>query len=95
MDKEKVIKGLECCSIPQGHCGKCPYETEDSITECTSELAKDAIALLKEQKAKTVDIFYNNGSCKDGKCPTCHMVVSDTLYPKYCGYCGQKLNWND
>ena len=49
---EKVIKGLECCSVPEGHCGKCPYETDGYVAECTSALARDALALLKEQEAK-------------------------------------------
>ena len=49
MDKEKVIKGLECCSVPEGYCVKCPYETDGYVAECTSALARDALALIKEQ----------------------------------------------
>ena len=58
MDMEKVIKALELCiekhqccmESPEQHC---PYEHwlgeyEDSFYECTSMLAKDALALLKE-----------------------------------------------
>lgn len=48
-DREKVIKGLECCSVPEGHCENCPYETDGYVAECTSALARDAIAMLKEQ----------------------------------------------
>ena len=57
-DREKVIKALELCiekhqccmESPEQHC---PYEHwlgeyEDSFYECTSMLAKDALALLKE-----------------------------------------------
>lgn len=55
MDKEKVIKGLECCCahIVGMSCGNCPYDEqreEDGICDCTSELAYDALALLKEQE---------------------------------------------
>ena len=49
LDRANVIKGLECCSVSEGHCEKCPYETEGYVSECTSALARDAIALLKEQ----------------------------------------------
>ena len=87
MDREKVIKGLECCSIPQGRCRKCPYETEGFVAECTSELAKDALALLKEQEAKQAikQIYhvmmnrdYENPvevTRYDWLCPTCKSLL--------------------
>ena len=58
IDREKkVIKGLECCSVTEGYCWKCPYETDGYFAECTSALARDALALLKEQEATNVDAF--------------------------------------
>ena len=56
MDREKVIKGLECCCehIKGMNCDHCPYDEEQieigQINQCTSALAYDALALLKEQK---------------------------------------------
>lgn len=56
MDKrEKVIKGLECCA----ECGKCksecPYDGKnDSTYGCTTQLAKDALALLKAQEPRVM-----------------------------------------
>ena len=60
MDKrEKVIKGLECCTkkacIYKDTEKECPYselcgEYEDSFEDCTTALAKDALALLKAQE---------------------------------------------
>ena len=61
VDREKVIKALKMC-IQKSKCymdrpdEKCPYNDwigkyEDSYYECTSLLAKDALALLKEQDA--------------------------------------------
>ena len=53
---EKVINGLECCCqhiIGKG-CGNCPYndfETDTDPSECFSELAYDALELMKEYKA--------------------------------------------
>lgn len=47
---EKVLKGLECCAECQRCAGNCPYDDDDDNCEkCTSELAKDALELLKEQ----------------------------------------------
>ena len=49
-DKEKVLKGLECCSDRIGkRCRSvCPYHERNY---CESELAADALELLKEQEA--------------------------------------------
>ena len=64
-DREKVNKGLECCSTPGGNCAICPYEIVEGFAECTSALAKDALALLKEQE--TSNLY---------KCPNCGTWVS-------------------
>ena len=51
MDREKVIKGLECCSADGEICPlECPYY----FGPCYgfSVLMKDAIVLLKEQDAE-------------------------------------------
>ena len=56
MDREKVMRGLECCCthIVGMSCGNCPYEIEqredDGSSDCTSVLAYDALAMLKEQE---------------------------------------------
>ena len=44
-DREKVIKGLEICS-EYDLCKDCPYRGCE--TECGAMIAKDALALLKE-----------------------------------------------
>ena len=46
IDKNKVIKGLECCYL-KASCAKCPY---DGYGQCVTSVAADAIALLKEQE---------------------------------------------
>jgi hypothetical protein len=62
-DREKVIKGFECCHVmvhdlgpDKTSCGICPYkdiQTEEQIDlggiECIAVLHDDALALLKEQ----------------------------------------------
>lgn len=52
IDREKVIRGLECCEHPyEKKCDACPYilYTPDSM-ECTAYLSKDALELLREQQ---------------------------------------------
>ena len=53
-DRDKVIKGLENCSIQNDFgCQGCPYlESRKQYGHewCTTELAQDALALLKEYK---------------------------------------------
>lgn len=48
-DREKVIKGLECCikrdPDDKTRCGECPYEGA-----CLNRLKSDALALLKAQE---------------------------------------------
>ena len=57
-DREKVINGLECCCehIQGMNCDHCPYDEEQieigQINQCTSALAYDALALLKEQQER-------------------------------------------
>ena len=63
-DREKVIKGFECCHVmvhdlgpDKTSCGICPYknvQTEEQINlgviECIAVLHDDALAMLKEQE---------------------------------------------
>ena len=51
MDREKVIKGLECCQQGFDCAEDCPYlmDCNDLMKPMFIELAKDALALLKEQ----------------------------------------------
>ena len=50
MDREQIIKALECCC--DGWCIRdgCPLhkDEDDNINKCTSELSKNALSLIKE-----------------------------------------------
>jgi len=46
-DPEKVKAGLDCCSVPGGKCGKCPYHGEK--INCTTKLSAEARELLMAQ----------------------------------------------
>jgi len=56
-DREKVIKGLECCE-KANNCGNCPYDGE--CAKRGFALTRDAIVLLREQEPEIV-------RCKDCK----------------------------
>ena len=47
-DLEKVIQALEECTKYEYHCDKCPYKPTDDETDCSMELTRDALKLLKE-----------------------------------------------
>ena len=53
-DREKVIKGLECCTSGEFCLSDCPYFKEVAMTDgrCITALQADALALLKEQEAR-------------------------------------------
>lgn len=55
IDREKVIKGLDCCSSLDNNCADCPYNYDGDMSEneCLRlKLIPDALALLKEQAAE-------------------------------------------
>ena len=73
MHREKVIKGLEICNnrIPgKYNCNECPYEIDGNY--CEINLTKDALALLKEQEAISVDVCGHISTVKYGCCPKCN-----------------------
>lgn len=50
-DREKVIRGLECCaSMDARACDKCPYTKCSLDRYCFGRMAADALALLKAQE---------------------------------------------
>lgn len=54
-DREKIIKGLECCikrdPDDKTRCGECPYEGA-----CLNRLKLDALALLKAQEPRVITL---------------------------------------
>ena len=103
MDREKVIKGLERCKLyNKVNCDKCPYDYNgrgNGKSECTAELAEDALALLKEQEAKTGtwiektdymgDTYYDCSVCGES-----WTTIDGTPWQNgmnYCPHCGAKM----
>jgi hypothetical protein len=75
MDREKVIKGLECCTkkvcIYKDIEKECPYlelcgDYGDAFEDCTTALAKDALALLKAQEPRVMTWEEAQTNVQDG-----------------------------
>lgn len=70
VDREKVIKGLECCTTGTGCISDCPYFKEFPMTDgrCIIALQADALALLKEQETEIrqlrLALDIAKGTCK-------------------------------
>ena len=60
IDREKVIKGLECCTDYCDEETGCPYYGDGEAFECEERLRKDAIALLKAQTARVMTLSEMN-----------------------------------
>lgn len=53
IEREKVIKGLECCLHPFDlACEECPYHDPDGTGSICEQLEKDALELLTGQEPK-------------------------------------------
>lgn len=99
-DREQIIKGLECCLKESDHlysnpCNGCPYEGQ----ECIDRLKADALAMLKEQEAKTghwiekedynLDTYYDCSVCGES-----WTMIDGTPWENgmnYCPHCGAKM----
>lgn len=100
-DREKVIKGLECClNVQSGWkdavyvCPVCLYGKDDGFP-CVVPLMEDAIALLKAQEPVLDDkgVYH----CVDCRHPVGYINSGGVLFPHcfYCPKCGRAVKWND
>ena len=59
-DREKVIKGLECCAmqnvIDLPDCEHCPYKDDSGTCTTQTQLFQDAIELLKAQEPRVLTL---------------------------------------
>ena len=82
-DREKVIKGLECCSKGDcADCDNCTYHGIQTDVPCESTLMRDALALLKAQVPRVMEfddvvggdecwLEAINGACGYADCYAC------------------------
>ena len=50
IDREKVIKGLECCTDQRKSCTDCPYYSDEEICTAVFPMMEDALVLLKSDQ---------------------------------------------
>ena len=93
MDREKVIKGV--------HDARRYFEDREWVDKSVGvhiDAMNDALALLKEQEAKTVEsiqISRNFYAELTGYCPSCKRPLKNQFNNKFCGNCGQAVKWDD
>ena len=90
-DREKVLRGLECCIDPlKARCPECPYYPcydEDTTSE---KLLADALVLLKGQKP--VKVVRRIEETEWNVCINCGGHIISKW--KWCPYCGRKVKWD-
>lgn len=62
-------------------------------------IAKSALALLKEQEAETVESIQMDRSDKwgvdlTGYCPSCKRPLKSRFNQRFCGECGRAVKWD-
>lgn len=71
-DRDKAIRGLECCMVGDGHspkCEICPYATVgDDTCQTMDALFSDALALLKAQEQRHRLEVHNIGNVDMPEC---------------------------
>jgi rubrerythrin len=94
-DREKVIKGLKCCSEIKEKCDDCPYS---GVLRCMMVLKRDALELLKAQDETRLIYHYSRPNVYADlwlHCEKCGEKVDNKWRPKYCPGCGRAVKWND
>lgn len=107
-DREKVIKGLECCTAEleinqhrDDFCVVCPYKDkamENWYCFHKPDLMRDALALLKAQEPVEPKMMYfvDEGltweTYEVPTCGVCGALLGDALF---CPMCGRAVKRND
>jgi len=102
-DREKVIKGLECCMKWTGepntatcHCSDCSYTNMDILGQrCLIDLINDALALLKEQDAVEPIKPLDKDDGYTFMCSNCkgELFCGDVIRDNFCPTCGRSVKW--
>ena len=92
-EREKVIKGLECCSrtTAEPNCPDCPYNVNK--LDCSNDMMHDAINLLKALElmkargyVKPIKIEKSHGYWCE-----CGWYLGDIGAVNYCANCGKTV----
>ena len=100
-EREKVIKGLECCMAEKICTSKCPYKGQcDDGGYYYSKAIEDALSLLKAQEPIKPKVNIDTWVC--GNCGTRierqsligpNAVLAETF--NFCPECGKAVKWDD
>lgn len=98
VDREKVIKGLECCAREDiGDCYNCPYESIHG-PYCDIEMMRDALAMLKAQEPVKPVVDIDTWKC--GNCGHTlehqELLGDNVLFHEqynFCPECGRAVKW--
>jgi len=91
-DREKVLKGLKCCSMNGNGCRQCPYNKDcDEMPDYgNAHLCSDALELLNEQKYG--HWIRSPKFLSEAQCSICkETYVGDCRTFNYCPSCGAKM----
>ena len=93
-DREKVIKGLECCvnPVPEFDCSKeCPYFGK-TAGACYTQLSKDALELLQGQDQARCENcqFRDYGKNEVDAWDMCRLHRHNTSADEYCSWFVEK-----
>lgn len=90
-DREKVVRGLEVCTVNGTSCNGCPYYGLVETIGCVNSIMEDALALLREQERASwiLDRLHHY------KCSACGAQWGRALNMRYCPTCGQYMEGRD
>lgn len=89
-DREKVIKGLECC-LAVTKCRQCPYYSGNDPWCGITTLLEDALELLKAQEP-VVPKKAGDGLTHWNACGACGGAIDPG--DNYCRHCGRAVSWD-
>ena len=72
------------------------YRAIGTVEECLAAVEQEAKKVIEKYKAKAPeDIEAYGEDAVFGYCPVCGGLQNTVWNAKYCGDCGQKLDWSD
>lgn len=106
-DREKVIKGLECCRFDDDGihwCAECPYQASEEEKHhldwnChIAEMVNDIKDLLKAQEPVEAYVRAHGTGFESATswwyaCRNCHEPIDPK--DKFCRHCGRAVKWDD
>ena len=90
IEKDMVVKGLQCCTKQIMECNECPYQPLG--IGCIETLKRDALALMSAKR--TAEPVLNG---RMWVCPICGHplgIYRDDVRCNYCPECGREMKWD-